>query len=194
VVEFAAAPADSNSKTGYGIAAGAMLPVIPAKSLDDAANALTLTGTFFTGSGIADLVSVAPNVPYPALPMGANGMVPAFTPDIDPGIVTYDINGNLQTINWTGFMVGAQYYLPPSGNMQLSVNYTQGQANQLTAEKGWAMFTSFYRKSRYIDANFFIDIAPPFRVGFMYQNSMQTYADDQEVTNHRFEAAFYCNF
>ena len=46
----------------------------------------------------------------------------------------------------------------------------------------------------FIDANFFIDIAPPFRIGLSYQNSNQTYADNQKVTNHRFEAAFYCVF
>jgi hypothetical protein len=194
VVEFAAAPDDYNSKTGYGFSAGALIPVIPATSLDDVANALTLTGTFFSGTGIADQVGVSANVPYPALPAGANGMVPAFAPDIDPGIVTYDINGNLQTIDWTGFTVGAQYYLPPSGQMQLSVNYTQGEADQLTADQGWGMYTTFFRKSRYIDANLFIDIVAPLRVGLSYQNSNQTYADDQKVTSHRFEAAFYCNF
>lgn len=194
VVEFAAVPSDYNSKTGYGFSAGAMIPVVPAQSLDDAANALTLTGTFFTGTGIADQLGVSNNVPYPPLQANAMGVVPAFTPDIDPGIVTYDANGNLQTINWTGFMVGAQYYLPPSGDLQIAVNYTQGEANQLTAEKGWGGFTTFFRKSRYIDANLFIDIAPPFRVGLAYQNSSQTYADNQKVMNHRFEAAFYCSF
>jgi hypothetical protein len=194
VVEFEAAPDDSNSKTGYGISANAMVPVIPATSLDDAANALTLTASYFNGTGIADQLGVAANVPYPPLPANAMGMVPAFAPDIDPGLVTYDVDGNLRTINWTGFMLGAQYYLPPSGSMQISVNYSQGEAGQLTEDKGWAPFTTFFRKSRYFDANFFVDIAPPFRVGLSYQNVTQTYADDQEVTNHRYEAAFYCVF
>jgi hypothetical protein len=193
VQELSAAPADYNSKTGYGISAGAMIPVIPATSLDDMANALTLTGTYFSGTGIADQLGVAAGVPYPMVTNSA-GMQVAFTPDIDPGIVTYDVNSQLQTINWAGFMLGVQYYLPPSGHMQLSANYTQGEADQLTADKGWGMYTTFFRKSRYIDANFFIDVVAPFRVGLSYQNSQQTYADDQKVTNNRYEAAIYCVF
>jgi len=193
VQELSAAPADYNSKTGYGISAGAMIPVIPATSLDDMANALTLTGTYFSGTGIADQLGVANGVPYPMVANAAGMMVP-FAPDIDPGIVTYDINGELQTINWKGFMVGAQYYLPPSGHMQLAANLTQGEADQLTADKGWGAFTTFFRKSRYIDVNFFIDIVASFRVGLSYQNSQQTYADNQKVTNNRYEAAFYCVF
>jgi hypothetical protein len=194
VTEFSATPQEANKATGYGLAVSALVPVIPAASLDAAGNSLTLTGTFFSGSGIADLLGVATNVPYPALPPNAMGTVPAFTPDIDPGMVTYNASGELETINWQGFMVGAQYYLPPSGKIQLGVNYTQGEADQLTAENGWGTYTTFFNKSRYIDANVFFDATAAFRIGLSYQNANQTYPDDQEVSNNRYMAAFYLLF
>ncbi len=68
VNEHAAAPVESSSANGYGISVDALLPIIPAKSLEESGNALTLTGSFFTGTGISDVVGVASNVPHPALP------------------------------------------------------------------------------------------------------------------------------
>jgi hypothetical protein len=194
VAEFAASPADTNSATGYGLAASALIPVIPAASLEDAGNSLTLVGTFFSGTGVADLLGVPQNVPYPALPANLDGTVPAFTADIDPGLVTYDGSGELQTINWTGFTVGLQYYLPPAGKVQLALNYTQGEAGQLTADNGWAMYRTFSRKGRYIDANLFFDVTAALRLGLSYQNNRHTYPDGEEATNHRAMGAFYLNF
>ncbi|WP_437923670.1 hypothetical protein WMF37_32215 [Sorangium sp. So ce291] len=189
VPELAAAPVAANSADGYGLSLDAMIPVIPATALDDPGNALTLTGSFFTGTGIADMVGVANGVPQPPLPDGA-----AYAPGIDNGLVVYDANGNLKTIGWKGFMVGLQYYLPPSGRISISGNYTQGWNDRVTEENGYAALRTAFRESRYIDGNVFIDITPAVRTGLSFQYSEQTFADDVTATNERLELSVYSFF
>ncbi|WP_437730437.1 hypothetical protein [Sorangium sp. So ce1335] len=187
--EFSAAPVASRSADGYGISVDAVVPIIPVTALEEPGNALTLTGSFFAGTGIADIVGVASNVPNPPLPDNA-----VYTPGIDNGLVVYDANGNLKTIGWKGFMVGLQYYLPPSGRISISGNYTQGWNDRVTAENGYAALRTAYRESRYIDGNVFIDITPALRTGLSFQYSEQTFADDVTATNERLELALYSFF
>ncbi|MGK3961105.1 hypothetical protein WMF38_49640 [Sorangium sp. So ce118] len=189
VPEFAADTLAANSADGYGLSLDAVIPIIPATVLDDPGNALTLTGSFFAGTGIADMVGVANGVPQPALPDGA-----AYAPGIDNGLVVYDANGNLKTIGWKGFMVGLQYYLPPSGRISISGNYTQGWNDRVTEENGYAALRTAFRESRYIDGNVFIDITPAVRTGLSFQYSEQTFADDVTATNERLELSVYSFF
>lgn len=189
VTELSATPIGSNTENGYGLSVDAMIPVIPASSLDDAGNALTLTGSFFTGEGIGDLVGVPSGVPHAALPDGT-----AYVPNIDNGLVTYDAEGNLRAIDWHGFMVGAQYYLPPSGRFSVAANYTQGWTDLISAENGFENLRTAYKKSRYMDASVFADITPAFRVGLSFQHSTQTFANDETLYNERFKASFYSFF
>ncbi|WP_437739589.1 hypothetical protein WME73_28675 [Sorangium sp. So ce302] len=190
VNEHSAAPVESSSANGYGISVDALLPIIPAKSLEESGNALTLTGSFFTGTGISDIVGVASNVPHPPLPdAGAT-----YTPNIDNGLAVYDANNNLKTIGWTGFMVGLQYYLPPSGRFSISGNYTQGSNDRVTEENGYGALRTAYHKSRYIDGNLFADITPAIRAGLSFQYSEQTFADDVTATNERIKLSLYSFF
>ncbi|WP_437477009.1 hypothetical protein WME75_27435 [Sorangium sp. So ce1014] len=189
VAEHTAAPLHSRSANGYGISVDALIPIIPASALDDPGNALTLTGSFFSGTGIADIVGVASNVPNPPLPDGAT-----YTPDIDNGLAVYDANNNLKTIGWRGMMVGLQYYLPPSGRVSLSANYTQGWSDRITAAHGYADLRTAFRESRYIDGNLFVDIMPALRAGLSFQRSEQTFADDVTATNERFKLSLYSFF
>lgn len=190
VNEHAAAPVESSSANGYGISVDALLPIIPAKSLEESGNALTLTGSFFTGTGISDVVGVASNVPHPALPEeGAT-----YTPNIDNGLAVYDANNKLKTIGWTGFMVGLQYYLPPSGRFSISGNYTQGSNDRVTEENGYGALRTAYHESRYIDGNLFADITPAIRAGLSFQYSEQTFADDVTATNERIKLSLYSFF
>ncbi|WP_437791047.1 hypothetical protein [Sorangium sp. So ce693] len=190
VNEHAAAPVESSSANGYGISVDALLPIIPAKSLEESGNALTLTGSFFTGTGISDVVGVASNVPHPALPEeGAT-----YTPNIDNGLAVYDANNKLKTIGWTGFMVGLQYYLPPSGRFSISGNYTQGSNDRVTEENGYGALRTAFHKSRYIDGNLFADITPAIRAGLSFQYSEQTFADDVTATNERIKLSLYSFF
>ncbi|AUX22586.1 uncharacterized protein SOCEGT47_030900 [Sorangium cellulosum] len=189
VRELSAAPVYSRSGHGYGLSVGAMVPIIPASSLDDPGNALTLTGSFFTGTGIADLVGVAGNVPPPALPDGT-----AFAPNIDNGLVTYDASGRLKTLGWTGWMVGLQYYLPPAGRVSVAANYTQGWSDHLTAENGYSDLRTAFSESRYVDGTVFVDITPAIRAGLSYQYSHQTFPDDVTADNGRTKLSLYCFF
>lgn len=55
------------------------------------------------------------------------------------GSITQDLNGKLDTIDWRGFMIGLQYYLPPKGRIELAGNFTQGESSDLTAENGFVL-------------------------------------------------------
>ncbi|WP_437806949.1 hypothetical protein [Sorangium sp. So ce1078] len=189
VAEHTAAPVFSRSANGYGISVDAMVPVIPASALDDPGNALTLTGSFFSGTGIADMAGVASAVPNPPLPDNA-----PYTANLDNGLAVYDAAGNLKTIGWRGMMVGLQYYLPPSGRISISANYTQGWSDRITAENGYSELRSAFRESRYIDGNVFADITPAIRAGVSFQYSEQTFADDVTATNERLELSLYSFF
>ena len=53
-------------------------------------------------------------VAFPALADadGRRRPAPTYAADIDNGIVTYDSKGGLHGIQWTSYLLGAQYYLP----------------------------------------------------------------------------------
>jgi len=68
VNEFAAAPSRTHKANGAGISLDALIPVIPAASTKDKANAVTLTGSFVTGQGIGDLIGgLSGGASFPAL-------------------------------------------------------------------------------------------------------------------------------
>jgi hypothetical protein len=191
VSEFSGAPVHSNAANGWGVSVDALLPIIPAKSMENAGNSLTLTGSFVTGTGIADkYTGMTAGVTFPALPNPMMTMpAPTYTPNIDNGMVTYDAMGGLHTINWTSFMIGAQYYLPPSGRVFVSGNFHQLSSNNsadgLDAKGQAKVFT----KLRYIDASIFFDITQAIRLAGSYVNTNETFGDGMQQTNHRGELA-----
>ncbi len=190
VAEFNAAPKDSSEHTGTAIAVNAFVPVIPAKVREG--NALSLTGEFASGFGTADLYSgLTGGVAFPALP-NPNSVTPApvFTPNIDPGIAVYDITGRLHYIQWTSFIVGAQYYLPElGGKVWLSGNFSRLSSNN----------TSFYtaaakvrKNEEWFDVNLFADVTPAVRLGFEYARFKDTYGVGVVAIHHRAQmSAFY---
>jgi len=53
---------------------------------------------------------------FPTLPNPNNSeLVPTYTPNIDPGIVTFDGSNVVQPVKWTAFVVNAHYHLPFGG-------------------------------------------------------------------------------
>ena len=194
-----------------------LLPIIPAKDGTDRGNALTLTGEFVTGTGDADQYTgmtagaTMPNV-YP-LPPGtffdylgvavpdATGAAPLvgrpYTPNVDPGLVAFDRSEVIHTINWQTFVVGIQYYLPPTGRVFVSGNYSQGRSNNIASlfhpispNQPWINALGVFQSSRYIDGNIFFDITPAVRMGLSYQRVDQKLADETKVHNNRFEMTF----
>ncbi len=186
VDQFAATPNGTSTDNGWAVAANLLLPVIPAIDNTDRANKLTLVGEFTVGTGDADQFSgMTAGAGFPKLPGGA-----AFNADVDNGLVAYDpsLNGVLHTIDWRTFLVGLQYYLPPTGRVFVSANYTQGDSDNMSSlfPKSQAAFN----KSQWFDANVFFDVTPAFRVGASYQYVKQTFCDDATAQNHRYEGTF----
>ena len=215
---YAPLPAPPIPLIGWALAANLLLPIIPAKDGTDRGNALTLTGEFVTGTGDADqytgmtagatmpnVYPLAPGTPVDfagvATPQDANGAQPIvgrpFQSDVDPGLVAFDSNGVLHTINWQTFVVGIQYYLPPRGRVFISGNYSQGKSNNIASlyhpispRQPWINALGVFQTSRYLDGNIFFDITPAARMGLSFQRVDQKLADDTKVHNNRFEMTF----
>jgi hypothetical protein len=188
-------PQGSNSTVGWGVSVDALLPLIPAKDADDRGNKLTLTGTFVTGSGIADLVNAGGGASFPTLPNPAQiSPAPVYSPDVDNGLVTFDNAGVLHTIDWQTFMAGIQYYLPPTGRVILAANYTEGFSRNMAQlyPRGGAEInlpTRVARLSRYADANVFFDVTPAVRIGGSFQYTATEYVDGETPRNLRWMAS-----
>ena len=208
-------PAPQIPLIGWALAVDALIPIIPAKDSTDRGNALTLTGEFVTGTGDADQYTgmtagaTMPNVyPLPdltpesasgaATPQPATGAAPLvgapYTPNVDPGLVAFDGNDYLHTINWRTFIVGIQYYLPPRGRVFISGNYSQGKSNNIAnyyhpgaRTQPWVNSMAVFQSSRYVDGNIFFDITRVIRTGLSYQRVDQNLADGTSAHNNRFE-------
>ena len=186
-----AAPLKAN---GWAFAVDALIPVIPVKDSTDRGNALTLTGEFTKGSGYADQftgmtagATMPTAAPVPAgSPMGTMGT--PYATDIDPGLVAFDSTGAIHSINWQSFIVGFQYYLPPTGRLFISANYSQGKSDNIATY--YPNATGVFNKSTYADGNIFFDITPAARVALSYQYGKQTFNDTTTSHNNRYEVTW----
>src|SRR5205814_568701 len=153
----------SNTVRGWGVSVDALVPVIPASDGNDRKNRLTLTGSFVTGTGIADLLTTGGGAAFPTLPNAMQqSPPPLYSPDIDPGLVTFDVStGIAHTIDWYAYRVGLQYYLPIfDGRMLFAANYTYAHSSNLHqlfrsggAEEG--LLQTIADTSIYADGNLF---------------------------------------
>lgn len=171
---------DGNTATGSALSLDVLLPVIPASSLASI-GALSLQGSFQTGSGFNDQYSaLTGGLAAPALPapMGAA----ARTANIDPGLLVYDANGKLQTIDWKMFLVDLQYFFP-GGNVWLTANFSQSESGNIL-DFGAAP-ASVYKKEQFYDVNLFWNVTPAVRLGAEFANFKQTMGDDTERKNSR---------
>jgi hypothetical protein len=197
VTDFAQSPGNPQTATGYGIAANAFLPIIPGNGAD-LSNALSLTGEFTTGSGIADMYTgLTGGVGFPALPNpGGLPAAPVYTPNIDVGIVTFDPYNRVQPIKWTGVVLNGQYHLPIADGKKLWVSGTFGMLKSsnsvsLTPIQGRPFV---FDKAQYFDVNLWWGITPAVQVGVSYQRTQQTFGDGVKAHNDRGQGAFYFFF
>ena len=190
VDDFSASPGKQVTTNGYGLSVDALLPIVPAKSKEHHGGALTFTGSFVTGAGIADLYqSLNGGVGNPALPNpGMATPAPTYAPNIDGGMVQWFADAaaasgySLHPIQWTSELAGLQYYLPPSGKVWLSANYAHmssgnaadyGAANKIWNSEDWA------------DGNLMFDITPAVRMGAEFSWTAQKFVDATTATDYR---------
>jgi hypothetical protein len=165
----------SNHIMGWGLSIDALIPIIPAANANDRGNRLTLTGSFVTGTGIADLINTGGGAQFPTLPNPAQANPPPlYSGDVDNGLVTFDLQGVLHTINWQAYRAGLQYYLPGSGRFIVSVNGTYSHSNNLSklypaGGEEIELLGSVADTSLYGDANLFWDATPSIRFGLSGQ-------------------------
>jgi hypothetical protein len=120
-----------------------------------------------------------------------------YTPNVDPGLVAFDRSEGIHTINWQTFIVGLQYYLPPTGRVFVSGNYSQGKSNNIATlyhpiapNQPWINALGVFQSSRYLDGNIFFDLTPAVRIGLSYQRVDQKLAEGTNVHNNRVEMTF----
>ena len=184
LAEFSATPTTTVSTTSNAYSIDAFIPIIPS-SMDDRGNALSFTGSFQNGSGTADLYTgLSGGVAFPALPGGGT-----YTPNVDNGLAVFYSDGTLHTVDWRSYIVGLQYYLPPSGKIWVSGNFSQMYSgNALT----FGAPSRIFDRSWWADGNLFFDITPAVRTGLEYAYFHQTYGDGANASNHRFQlSAWY---
>jgi len=175
--------------TGYGISVDGLIPVISG-TVDHRANALSLTGSFVAGTGIADLYSgLTGGVAFPTLPNPDMIMpAPTYTADIDNGIVTFDSSGNMHTINWQSYIVGIQYYLPIiDGRTWVAANYSRMKSTNALRYTPAAGDAKIFDRSFWWDVNLFFDATKAVRFGAEYSSFNQTYGDGKDAKNERFQ-------
>jgi hypothetical protein len=197
VTDFSTVPGNPQKASGWGFAADAFIPVIPAAH-DDLSNALSLTGEFTTGSGISDLYTgLTGGVLFPTLPNPNNSdLVPTYTPNIDPGIVTFDGSNVVQPVKWSAFVVNAHYHLPfgEGKKVWVSGTYSQVKSNNVLALTPVQGRPFVWDKGQYYDANVWWGVTPAVQVGLSFQHGQQTYGDGVVAKNNRGEGSFYLFF
>jgi hypothetical protein len=181
----------SEQVSGWGLSVDALVPILAARSADDRGNKLSLTGSFVTGSGIGDLITTTGGATFPTLPNPAQANPPPeYHGNIDHGLVSYDTQGELHTIDWQTLRVGLVYYLPPTGRVFLSVNYTQAYSKNMRDlfPQGGAeieLLTRVVDRSRYADANVFFDLTNAVRLGLSGSYAGVEYIDGDKPHNYR---------
>jgi hypothetical protein len=196
VQEQALQPTHFNNENGAGISVDALIPIIPAKSLADAGNSLTATGSFTTGYGIGDeWLGVTGGVGAQSRPAATGAPPYAAAPpqlDIDPGFAVYDTLGNLHAVDWQSINFGLQYYLPGPGNVWLYGNYTYLKSDNIAKlVPPPAQFSTIFKNQTFLAGGVFWAVVPNFQIAVEYSNLRQTFLDEGEETNHRFSLATY---
>jgi hypothetical protein len=171
---------------GYGISIDAMVPIIPGTA-EHHGNALTLTGSYVNGAGIADLYTgLSGGVSFPTLSATSAG---GGAVDADPGIVAFDSQHNLRPVAWQSDMIGIQYYLPPGGNVWVALNGSQMWSSNST---DFGTASKIVHASRWADACLFWDMTPAVRFGAEYAYFEQTYGDGHRARDNRAQfSAFF---
>lgn len=174
-----AAPTGDVAKDAASGAVDVFLPVVPG-SKGKMGNSLSLQGEFASGYGLADL--------YSGLTGGVTfaNVAAGWPQDIDNGIATYGATGQLHYIQWTSYLLGAQYYFPGlDGRMWISGNFSHMESSNTPTLL--AKSAKVRGAEDWWDANLFGDVTPAFRVGLEYAQFIDHYVDGNSPTNQRIQ-------
>jgi hypothetical protein len=181
---FAVPAFEPNAKTdvtttGWGVSVDVLLPIIAASRASHD-NALTFTGSFVRGEGIADLYTGLGGPPFPPIP----GTPPTpYTASIDPGLVGFDAAGNLQAVSYQTFFLGLQYWLPGSTGLSIAGNYSHLQSfNAATLANG---NKNVVVRQQYASGAVFWDVVQPIRLGLEYAWLEQHFTDGSPSVDRR---------
>jgi hypothetical protein len=192
--EFTAKPLNSVPKTGWGVAGDAFVPLIPV-SLLDKAGSLAVQAEYAWTYGAADLYTdLNGGIAFPALPNPTGAMpAPTYTPNVDGGLVVFDVSGVAHLIQWQSWNIGAQYYFPGlRGRMWLSGNYAHMDSKNSFLHG--AKPSSVRKSEDWFDVNLFADPTPAVRIGVEYAWFADTYADGAQPINHHVQLGFWYIF
>jgi hypothetical protein len=197
VPAFTASAENPHKANGWGAAVNLFLPLVPARGAD-LGNSLSATAEATIGTGISNLYTgLTGGVAFPVLP-NPTLMLPApvYNPDIDEGIVTYDPNGNLKTVNWRALVVGLQYRFPFGMGRKLGLSTVASQLESNNVHDVTPMQGQFFvfKKAQYVDGNLFFSPTPESQVGASVQIERQTFGDGVYGTNVRGQLAVYYFF
>jgi hypothetical protein len=176
VAQDVAKPNSANGTVGYGVSVDGMIPIIPG-GLKNRSNSLTAVASYVYGLGIGDTMSgLTAGVTIPPLANPTNAYPPPVYPqNVDTGLVTYDKNGELHLIDWQSFLLGLQYYLPPTGKVWITVNYSQ--MNSDAAGTLFAGSASVWHRSHWFNAALFWEATTALRFTLGYDWYTQDYND-----------------
>ncbi len=181
VAEFLTMPGDARTAYGGGVAGNIFLPVIPVRNGGDRGNGLSLTGEVSIGTGISDLYTgLTGGALFPLLPDPSGNLVPPplYRPNVDSGIVTYDANYNLKTIDWQAAVVGLQYYLPVAGGrIWVAATGSWLESRNILMLTPEASRGGVFFRQLYVDGNLFWAATDALQVGLSYQRTQQTFGD-----------------
>jgi hypothetical protein len=184
---FTPPPAQSsNTAIGWGVSGDIFIPVIPARSLNDRSNKLSVLGSFVYGSGIADLLVVGGGARFPNLPNPAQqSPPPRYTPNVDNALVTFDLIGVLHTIDWWSAKGAFQYYLP-GGRVFLAGAFTYAHSRNIgklypQGGREIELLASVIDRSLAADLNLIFDLTPAVRMGIAGVYTRMRYLDHSEA-------------
>jgi hypothetical protein len=194
VPELSGSPKSSTKKGAWGVSADAMLPLIPATA-ENRSNALTLTGSFVSGAGIADLytgLNGGIGFPVPPNPMMASP-APTYNSTIDAGVVSFTAGGKPEVIKWQSFIVGLQYYTPiDNGHVWLAANYSQMRSANADDFATASTNAKIFERSQYANGDLFWDVTDKLRFGLDFSWYWQKYVDGVKANDKRVQfSGFY---
>ncbi|HVP62214.1 MAG TPA: hypothetical protein VMT11_16755 [Myxococcaceae bacterium] len=187
VPAFESTPRTDVTTTGWGVSVDVLVPIIAASS-NGHDNALTFTGSFVRGEGIADLYTGLGGPPFPNLP----GTSTPYSAPIDAGLVGFDASNTLQAVSYQTLLLDLQYWLPGSTGLSVAANYSHLQSFN-AAELAHGNKNVVVRQ-QYASGAVFWDAAAPLRFGLEFAWLEQHFIEGPQSVDRRVQLSSWYVF